>query len=92
MLKVLTDPSPAARERFLRTARLQQQLQLAETQRGHIQSNLQQLDSRRSRLMLERDNLPQTDAVEMAVEAWVSASESDDNERQIYRVSNNVQR
>ena len=38
---------------------IQQQLQLAETQRGHIQGNVQQLESRRSRLMLERDNLPQ---------------------------------
>ncbi len=40
---------------------IQQQLQLAETQRGHIQGNVQQLDNRRSRLMLERDNLPQAD-------------------------------
>ncbi|MDD5058315.1 MAG: chromosome segregation protein SMC [Sideroxydans sp.] len=40
---------------------IQQQLQLAETQRGHIQGNVQQLDSRRSRLMLERDNLPKAD-------------------------------
>ncbi len=38
---------------------LQQQLQLAETQREHIQRNVQQLDSRRSRLLLEQDNLPQ---------------------------------
>lgn len=37
---------------------LQQQLQLAETQREHIQRNVQQLDSRRSRLLLEQDNLP----------------------------------
>jgi chromosome segregation protein len=36
----------------------QQQLQLAETQRGHIQNNLQQLGGRKSRLMLELDNLP----------------------------------
>jgi chromosome segregation protein len=40
---------------------IQQQLQLAETQRAHIQGNVQQLDSRRSRLMLERDNLPRQD-------------------------------
>ncbi|MBU0620783.1 MAG: chromosome segregation protein SMC [Gammaproteobacteria bacterium] len=40
---------------------IQQQLQIFETQRGHVQGNVQQLDSRRSRLMLERDNLPQTD-------------------------------
>lgn len=40
---------------------IQQQIQLADTQRGHIQGNVQQLDSRRSRLMLERDNLPRPD-------------------------------
>ncbi|MBI5891413.1 MAG: chromosome segregation protein SMC [Nitrosomonadales bacterium] len=40
---------------------IQQQLQIFETQRGHVQGNVQQLDSRRSRLMLERDNLPQVD-------------------------------
>lgn len=40
---------------------VQQQLQLAETQRAHIQSNVQQLDGRRSRLLLERDNLPRQD-------------------------------
>ncbi len=44
----------------------QQQLQLAETQRGHIQGNVQQLDNRRSRLMLERDNLPQPDVEGLA--------------------------
>ena len=45
---------------------IQQQLQLAETQRGHIQGNVQQLDSRRSRLMLERDNLPSPDVEGLA--------------------------
>lgn len=40
---------------------LQQQVQLAETQRGHVQRNAQQLDGRRSRLLLEKDNLPQPD-------------------------------
>ena len=52
---------------------IQQQLQLAETQRGHIQGNVQQLDSRRSRLMLERDNLPQPDiqALEQAQQQLV---------------------
>ncbi len=39
----------------------QQQLQLAATQREHIQRNRQQLDGRRSRLLLEQDNLPQAD-------------------------------
>ena len=40
---------------------LQQQLQLAETQREHTQRNVLQLDSRRSRLLLEQDNLPRPD-------------------------------
>ncbi len=45
---------------------LQQQLQLAETQREHIQRNVQQLDSRRSRLLLEQDNLPQPNTEALA--------------------------
>ncbi|MGO8755068.1 MAG: chromosome segregation protein SMC [Gallionellaceae bacterium] len=40
---------------------LQQQLQLAETQREHVLHNVQQLESRRSRLLLEQDNLPRPD-------------------------------
>jgi chromosome segregation protein len=40
---------------------LQQQLQLADTQSEHIQRNVQQLDGRRSRLLLEQDNLPRPD-------------------------------
>ena len=40
----------------------QQQLQLAETQREHLQRNVQQLESRRSRLLLEKDNLPRSDS------------------------------
>lgn len=54
---------------------MQQQVQLAETQRGHIQSNVQQLDSRRSRLMLERDNLPPADlpALELAQQHHAAA-------------------
>ncbi len=55
----------AAQERYNAVQReqlvLQQQLQLAETQREHIQRNVQQLDSRRSRLLLEQDNLPRPD-------------------------------
>jgi chromosome segregation protein len=41
---------------------LQQQLQLAETQREHLQRNIQQFESRRSRLLLEKDNLPGVDS------------------------------
>lgn len=44
----------------------QQQLQLAETQREHIQRNVQQLETRRSRLLLEQDNLPQVDSEALA--------------------------
>ena len=40
---------------------LQQQLQLADTQHANLQRNIQQLESRRSRLLLEKDNLPGTD-------------------------------
>ncbi|WP_420887764.1 chromosome segregation protein SMC [Candidatus Nitrotoga arctica] len=44
----------------------QQQLQLADTQREHIQRNVQQLETRRSRLLLEQDNLPQVDSEALA--------------------------
>ncbi len=66
------DTARAAQERSNAVQReqllAQQQLQLAETQRGHIQSNLQQLSGRKSRLQLEQDNLPQpnNEALEQA--------------------------
>ncbi len=41
---------------------LQQQQQLINAQREHIQRNMQQLETRRSRLLLEMDNLPVVDA------------------------------
>ncbi len=41
---------------------LQQQLQLADTQREHLQRNVQQMESRRLRLLLEKDNLPRHDS------------------------------
>jgi len=44
----------------------QQQLQLADTEREHIQRNVQQLEARRSRLLLEQDNLPQVDSETLA--------------------------
>ncbi|MBI3479582.1 MAG: chromosome segregation protein SMC [Nitrosomonadales bacterium] len=40
---------------------LQQKLQLADTQHANLQRNIQQLESRRSRLLLEKDNLPGAD-------------------------------
>ncbi|MBK9160449.1 MAG: chromosome segregation protein SMC [Nitrosomonadales bacterium] len=40
---------------------LQQQLQLAETQHANLQRNIQLMESRRSRLLLEKDNLPRPD-------------------------------
>jgi chromosome segregation protein len=58
-----------ARERYNLLQReqlqLQQQLQLAETQREHLQRNIQQMESRRSRLLLEKDNLPRLDGSEL---------------------------
>jgi len=52
----------AAQERYNSVQReqllLQQQLQLADTEREHVQRNIQQFDSRRARLLLEKDNLP----------------------------------
>ncbi|MFH2135715.1 MAG: chromosome segregation protein SMC [Pseudomonadota bacterium] len=53
---------------------IQQQLQLAETQRGHISSNLQQLEGRRSRLLQERDSLPRPD-IEALTQAQQRAAE-----------------
>jgi chromosome segregation protein len=38
--------------------KLEQQLQLADTQHANLQRNIQQMESRRSRLLLEKDNLP----------------------------------
>src|ERR1019366_4610982 len=40
---------------------LQQELQLADAQRANLQRNIQQMESRRSRLLLEKDNLPGAD-------------------------------
>jgi chromosome segregation protein len=59
------DSARIARERHNELQReqllLQQQLQLAETQHANLQRNIQQLDSRRLRLMMEKDNLPGAD-------------------------------
>lgn len=64
---------------------LQQQVQLAETQRTHIQGNVQQLDSRRSRLLLERDNLPPDDlaALELAQQQQAAAQQEADRQQQL---------
>jgi chromosome segregation protein len=40
---------------------LQQSLQLADTQRANLQRNVTQIESRRTRLLLEKDNLPRLD-------------------------------
>jgi chromosome segregation protein len=45
--------------------KLEQQLQLADTQRANLQRNIQQMESRRSRLLLEKDNLPRRDGDEI---------------------------
>ncbi len=40
---------------------LQQQLQLADTQRAHVLRNIQQQDARRQRLLTEKESLPRVD-------------------------------
>lgn len=42
---------------------LQQKLQLAETQRSHVLQNVLQLESRRQRLLQEKDSMPRVDDV-----------------------------
>ena len=59
---------------------LQQQLQLADTQREHILRNVQQVDSRRSRLLLEQDNLPRPDTNALA-QAQQQAAETEEEHR-----------
>jgi chromosome segregation protein len=60
------DAARSAQERYNALQReqllMQQQLQLADTQRANLQRNIQQMDSRRLRLMLEKDNLPRFDS------------------------------
>ncbi|HZW24478.1 MAG TPA: chromosome segregation protein SMC [Gallionella sp.] len=59
------DAARVAQERYNALQReqlqMQQRLQLADTQRGHVQRNLQQFESRRMRLLMEKDNLPRID-------------------------------
>ena len=59
----------------------QQQLQLADTQREHIQRNVQQLEARRSRLLLEQDNLPQVDSEALARDAVSIRRDGDRTQR-----------
>jgi len=71
-LPEVEEAARAAQERYNSMQReqlvQQQQLQLADTQREHVQRTVQQLEGRRSRLLLEQDNLPRpdTNALEMA--------------------------
>ena len=63
----------------------QQQVQLAETRRSHIQGNVQQLDSRRARLLLERDNLPADDlaALELTQQQQATAQNEAQQQQQL---------
>jgi chromosome segregation protein len=58
----------------------QQQLQLADTQREHVLRNVQQLEARRSRLLMEQDNLPRPDTEALA-QAQAQAAELDAEHR-----------
>jgi chromosome segregation protein len=64
-LPQVEDAQRAAQERYndVQRERLQaqQQMELAESQRGHLQRAIQQIAARKSRLLLERDNLPRAD-------------------------------
>jgi chromosome segregation protein len=59
------DAAREAQERYNALQReqlqMQQQLQLADTQRGHVQRTIQQFESRRMRLLMEKENLPRVD-------------------------------
>ncbi len=59
------DAAREAQERYNALQReqlqMQQRLQLADTQRGHVLRNIQQFESRRMRLLMEKDNLPRVD-------------------------------
>ncbi|MBM6705378.1 hypothetical protein H6A60_12985, partial [Sutterella massiliensis] len=77
----------AAQERYNAVQReqlvLQPQLQLAEAQREHVQRNVQQLDSRRSRLLLEQDNLPQPNTEALAqAQQQITGLEAERNAQQ----------
>ena len=65
-LPQVEETARAAQARFNDVQRehmqLQQQLQLAETQRTHIQRNLQQLEARRQRLQQEQESLPKAES------------------------------
>lgn len=63
---------------------LQQQLQLAQTQCEHIQLNMQRLEARRERLLLEREHLPPVDQEALAEARRILVElECDREERQL---------
>ena len=77
----------AAQERYNAAQReqlvAQQQLQLAESQREHVQRSMQQLEARRSRLLLEQDNLPPADTAALAqAQLQLAGIESEYNAQQ----------
>ncbi len=83
-LPQVEEAARAAQERYNAVQReqlvQQQQLQLAETQREHVLRNVQQLDTRRARLVQEQENLPRPDT-EALVHAQHAAAELDAEHR-----------
>jgi chromosome segregation protein len=66
---------------------LQQQLQLADTQRASLQRNIQQMDSRRLRLLLEKDNLPRPDTGALQQAQQQQAELEMEREEQVERLA-----
>ncbi|WP_445083151.1 chromosome segregation protein SMC [Candidatus Nitrotoga sp. M5] len=60
----------------------QQQLQLADTEYKHIQRNVQQLEARRSRLLLEQSNLPHVDSETLTQSHYLLAEMETEREAQ----------
>jgi len=67
---------------------LEQQLQLADTQRANLQRNIQQLESRRSRLLLEKDNLPGPDTGALQQEQLLLGELEAERSGQVHKLAN----
>ena len=68
--------------------KLDQQLQLADTQRANLQRNIQQMESRRSRLLLEKDNLPHLNVNEMQQSQQQLAELEAERAEQVQKLAN----
>ncbi len=67
---------------------LEQQMQLADNQRANLQRNIQQLESRRSRLLLEKDNLPGPDTGALEQEHRLAGELESERSEQLRTLAN----